>query len=105
MNGTGYPDNLWADHLSLESKLVAVADFYRALVEDRPYRLGMSHLEAIAILRDAPVDARCVDALDTAWRKSAAGQRAMAEEAFAAKAGVEAACESYSSLVATNATA
>jgi putative nucleotidyltransferase with HDIG domain len=80
LNGTGYPDNLREQDLSLESKLVAVADFYRALVEDRPYRAGMSHQEAMAILETASLDSRCVSALDRAWRKSAAGQRAAEAE-------------------------
>jgi putative nucleotidyltransferase with HDIG domain len=76
LNGSGYPDRLCESDLSLEAKLVAVADFYRALVEDRPYRPGMTHQEAMAILGKAPLDSGCVSALDRAWRKSAAGQRA-----------------------------
>ena len=89
VNGTGYPDQLSADRLSLESRLVAVADFYRALVEDRPYRKGMSHPEAMAILRCASLDTMCVSALDQAWQKSAAGQRAAAEQARADAASRE----------------
>jgi putative nucleotidyltransferase with HDIG domain len=105
LNGTGYPDNLCAEELSLESKLVAVADFYRALVEDRPYRSGMSHQDAMAILRDASLDARCVSALDRAWQKSAAGQRAAAEQAKAAEFTAQAKYEDYRSLLSTNVTA
>jgi putative nucleotidyltransferase with HDIG domain len=80
LNGTGYPDNLQQEQLSLEAKLVAVADFYRALVEDRPYRKGMSHRDAMVVLEQASLDANCVSALDRAWRKSAAGQRAAEAE-------------------------
>jgi putative nucleotidyltransferase with HDIG domain len=111
VNGTGYPDHLSADHLSLEAKLVAVADFYRALVEDRPYRLGMSHKEAMVVLRNAPVDPVCVEALDDGWRRSAAGERAAAAEALAAQAGVAAegeldgCVEQQPLLVASHATA
>ena len=91
LNGTGYPDKLCEADLSLEAKLVAVADFYRALVEDRPYRKGMSHPEAMAVLGKASLDAQCVSALDQAWRKSAAGQRAAeAERAKAEKIPAEA---------------
>jgi putative nucleotidyltransferase with HDIG domain len=79
LNGTGYPDQLREPDLSLEAKLVAVADFYRALVEDRPYRRGMSHPEAMAVLVRAPLDPECVSALDRAWRKNA--QPAEAEKA------------------------
>jgi HD-GYP domain-containing protein (c-di-GMP phosphodiesterase class II) len=105
LNGTGYPDNLCAEELSVEAKLVAVADFYRALVEDRPYRAGMSHPEAMKILEEAPLDKQCVSALDMAWRKSAAGQRAAAaaERAKAEKVPTENQPEALRVLVSTRA--
>jgi putative nucleotidyltransferase with HDIG domain len=65
LDGTGYPDKLTGDQLSLEARLVAVADFYRALVENRPYRNGMSHEEAMHILRQQALDPECVEALET----------------------------------------
>jgi putative nucleotidyltransferase with HDIG domain len=107
LNGTGYPDNLREQDLCLEAKLVAVADFYRALVEDRPYRPGMSHQEAMAILEKAPLDRECVFALDQAWQKSAAGQRAAEAEkvrAQPAQAQVESHPEALRSLRSTQAT-
>jgi len=47
LNGTGYPTGLTGDQLSIESRIVAVADVYAALLEDRAYRKGLSRLEAI----------------------------------------------------------
>jgi putative nucleotidyltransferase with HDIG domain len=70
LDGTGYPDKLQGPQLCLEARLIAVADFYRALTEDRPYRVGMPHEDAIAILRQqgGALDAECIDALDRARR-------------------------------------
>ena len=105
LDGTGYPDNLCDEKLSLEAKLVAVADFYRALVEDRPYRSGMSHQEAMKILEKASLDSRCVSALDRAWRKSAAGQRAaQAEKTKADQSETECLNDGLCSLLSTQVT-
>jgi putative nucleotidyltransferase with HDIG domain len=72
LDGTGYPDKLQGAQLCLEARLIAVADFYRALTEDRPYRVGMPHEDAMAILRKqgAALDGTCLDALDMAKRLS-----------------------------------
>lgn len=42
LNGNGYPFHLKADSLPLGSRIMAVADIYTAVTEDRPYRKGMS---------------------------------------------------------------
>ena len=49
LNGTGYPEGLTA--LSEEEQLIAIADIYAALIEDRPYRKNMSHQQAVQILK------------------------------------------------------
>ena len=41
LDGSGYPDRLTARDLSLESRIIAVADVFGALSEDRPYRAGL----------------------------------------------------------------
>jgi len=64
MDGTGYPERRRGEEMSLEARLVAVADFYRALVEDRPYRAGMTHEAAMGILRRQALDVACVEALE-----------------------------------------
>lgn len=42
LNGKGYPHGLEGKELSLGSRIMAVADVYTAITEDRPYRDGMS---------------------------------------------------------------
>jgi putative two-component system response regulator len=49
-DGTGYPDQLAGDAIPLVARIVAISDAYDAMVSDRPYRSGMSHERAIAIL-------------------------------------------------------
>lgn len=50
MDGSGYPNGLKGEEIPLEARIVGVADVYDALREDRPYRNGMSHDQAMAIL-------------------------------------------------------
>ncbi len=47
-DGTGYPQGLAGENIPLLSRILAVADAYDAMTEDRPYRKGMSKQEAIA---------------------------------------------------------
>ncbi len=66
LDGSGYPDRLTARDLSLESRIIAVADVFGALSEDRPYRPGIKVEETISIMtRFAPhqLDADCFGAL------------------------------------------
>jgi len=66
LDGTGYPDRLTADSLPLEARIIAVADIYGALTEDRPYRPGLALDEVRSIMaRDIPhkLDADCYEAL------------------------------------------
>jgi putative nucleotidyltransferase with HDIG domain len=66
LDGTGYPNRLLSRDISLESRIVAVADVYSALSEDRPYRAGLERKQIFSILRAlAPrkLDGDCVDAL------------------------------------------
>ncbi len=49
--GTGYPKGLTEDELSLEAKIMAVADIFEALTaQDRPYKDGKKMSEAMRIL-------------------------------------------------------
>ncbi|MGH9466833.1 MAG: HD-GYP domain-containing protein [Terriglobales bacterium] len=66
LDGTGYPERRTAANLGLEARIIAVADIYGALTEDRPYRTGFSPREALSMMeRDVPgkLDADCFDAL------------------------------------------
>lgn len=51
LNGSGYPFHYSADDLPLGSRIMAVADVFTAITEDRPYRRGMAPAEALAVLR------------------------------------------------------
>lgn len=46
-DGTGYPSNLKGDKISLNGRIIAIADVYDALTSNRPYRKGMLPSEAI----------------------------------------------------------
>ncbi|HEY0382315.1 MAG TPA: HD-GYP domain-containing protein [Candidatus Elarobacter sp.] len=52
VDGRGYPHGLRGDDISLESRVVSVADSFHAMVTDRPYRRALSYGEAIAALVD-----------------------------------------------------
>lgn len=51
-DGTGYPDGLTGTAIPLPARMMAVADVYDAVRSERPYKRGMSHAEAFAILRE-----------------------------------------------------
>ena len=50
LNGKGYPYGLKEEALSLGSRIMAVADVYTAITEDRPYREGMTPEEARSVM-------------------------------------------------------
>ncbi len=52
MDGSGYPFHLKGEQLPHGSRIMAVADVFTALTEDRPYRSGMSLFEAQGIMRE-----------------------------------------------------
>jgi diguanylate cyclase (GGDEF)-like protein len=49
--GHGYPYGLRANEIPLGARIVAIADAYDAMINDRPYKRAMSHDQAIAELR------------------------------------------------------
>lgn len=52
LNGKGYPFGKTGKELDFNSRLMGCLDVYQALTEERPYRTGMSHRQAIKILFD-----------------------------------------------------
>jgi putative nucleotidyltransferase with HDIG domain len=53
--GGGYPDEISGHAIPLVSRIIAVADAYDAMSQDRPYRLGLDPADAIAeLLRCSP---------------------------------------------------
>ena len=66
LNGKGYPYGLTADQLSLQARIMAVADIFEALTaSDRPYKPPMPLSKAIQIMgffvKDEEVDPDVVD--------------------------------------------
>jgi HD-GYP domain-containing protein (c-di-GMP phosphodiesterase class II) len=52
LDGSGYPFGLGKDELSLGARIMAVADIFAALTENRPYRVGMDKNQATEVLQD-----------------------------------------------------
>jgi HD-GYP domain-containing protein (c-di-GMP phosphodiesterase class II) len=50
LDGTGYPFHLKEKDLPLGSQIMAVADVFTAVTEDRPYRAGMTRDNAVGVL-------------------------------------------------------
>lgn len=51
-DGTGYPDGLAADDIPLGSRILAVADSYCAMTDERVYKHAISHDEAVTELKE-----------------------------------------------------
>lgn len=60
LNGEGYPFHLERDELSTGARIMAVADIFSALVEERPYRKGLPRNKVEKIMRGM-VESRSID--------------------------------------------
>jgi len=90
LNGAGYFRHWNADQLSLEMRILTVADIYDALAAKRPYRDAMPIEKVFEIMRkDAPqaIDAQCLDALMIHHGVAQSGTQDLA--ALAANVGTE----------------
>lgn len=67
LDGSGYPFCCKQHEIGLGSRIMAVADIFTAITEDRPYRLGMNKNQAIKILteevKNKKIDGNIVDLL------------------------------------------
>ena len=50
LDGSGYPFHIGEDDLPLGARLMAVADVFTGITENRPYRKGMTREEALGVL-------------------------------------------------------
>jgi len=50
-NGDGYPFGLKGEDIPVECRILAIADAYDAMTNDRPYRQALSHDEAVKELK------------------------------------------------------
>ena len=79
IDGTGYPRGLAGSEIPLEGRIVAVVDVYDALTSDRPYRPGLTHEDALALMREGSgthFDAIVLDAFMQAVENIAARREA-----------------------------
>ena len=51
-DGSGYPNGLSGEDISLEGRLMAIADMYDALISVRSYKDAFTHAEACEIIRE-----------------------------------------------------
>src|SRR5437762_3357256 len=80
-DGTGYPDGLVGRAVPLGARIVAVCDAYRAMTEDRPYRVALSENDARRELEQgagAQFDEDCVNALLRALDRRDSGAKVVA---------------------------
>jgi len=50
-DGTGYPHGLAGEEIPIGSRIISIADAYEAMISERPYKLAMTHQEAVVELR------------------------------------------------------
>ena len=51
LDGSGYPFGKSASDLNTQERIMACVDIYQALIENRPYKQGISHEKSCEILR------------------------------------------------------
>ena len=51
-DGAGYPSGLQGDAIPLGARIIAVPDTFDAMITTRPYRPGLPHKDALAVLRE-----------------------------------------------------
>lgn len=61
LDGSGYPDGLKGDEISIEARIMAVTDMFDALITERPYRKALPKLQVIEILRQEVRDGKLDD--------------------------------------------
>lgn len=87
LDGNGYPFHMDKRELSLGSRIMAVADVFTAITEDRPYREGMTEERALKVLKSMAghsLDGNIVNVLEENYddlnRARSAAQRRSLEE-------------------------
>lgn len=65
LDGTGYPHGMSGTEITMEARIIAVADIFDALYTDRPYRKGLPLEKCMSILdgdvQNGKIDSRVVD--------------------------------------------
>lgn len=69
-DGSGYPNGVAGEAISLHGRIVATADVFDALTSERPYKRAWDLDQATAYLREQAgkhFDPRCIDAFFSIW--------------------------------------
>lgn len=81
-DGGGYPDGLAGEAIPLLARVLQVADIYDALTTQRPYKLALSHEEAVSILQQEAGrgwrDVKLVSLFDQMCREASAPRAELA---------------------------
>lgn len=64
MDGSGYPSGLKGEEIPLESRIIAIADIYEALIGRRPYRDSISPSEAMLLMKRMKLDENLLNVLE-----------------------------------------
>jgi HD-GYP domain-containing protein (c-di-GMP phosphodiesterase class II) len=78
VDGKGYPAGKSGDELSLETRILAIADAFEAMTADRAYRLAMENEKALQVLvrgRGTKWDEQLVDAFVAMIREEGSSLR------------------------------
>jgi HD-GYP domain-containing protein (c-di-GMP phosphodiesterase class II) len=73
LDGAGYPKKLKGDEITLESRILCVADIFDALTAERPYRAAMPITKSLGIMTEdvgKAIDPVCFDALKRALARA-----------------------------------
>jgi response regulator RpfG family c-di-GMP phosphodiesterase len=70
-NGTGYPDGLCGEEISIEGRILSVADAFDAMRSDRPYRRALNLGAALDQLRQGSGTQFCPKCVDSLTRELA----------------------------------
>jgi putative nucleotidyltransferase with HDIG domain len=62
-HGVGYPFGLDGAHLALEARILRVADIFQAMVQDRPYRKGLSQAAVTDFMRQLEAQGKVESAI------------------------------------------
>ena len=85
LNGRGYPFHFSGEQLDLGSRIMAVADIFSAITEERPYRKGMSKEQALKVLYEnverGEISREIVALLEAHYEEVDAARDAMSHDA------------------------
>ena len=84
-NGTGYPEGRSGQNIPLCARIMAVADIFSAITEERPYRKGMDKENALKVLHEniesGGISGEIVELLEAHYEEVDAARDARSREA------------------------